>query len=130
MSLAKLIPLQGLIKTVLLFVLALILILIFFVGFGQFFIPILLTGIIIAFIYFTGMAKTTKSWQLMVFVLATFVMGFFIQRMTLIKMQTVDGDIPMTVEFWSSAVILVFFLFMFVWVAMRKSKKKMFKRGF
>jgi len=129
MSLSKLIPFQGLIRTALLFVLALVVIIIFFVGFSAYFIPLLLTVIVIALIYFTGMAKTTPPWQLMVFVLATFGMGFFIQRITVIRMQTIGEDIPMTTEFWGSALILVLFLFVFAWVAM-KSKSKIIRRGF
>lgn len=130
MSLSKIMPIQGLARTALLFVLALILIVIFFVGFSQYFIPLLLTIIVVALIYFTGMARTTPPWQIMVFILATFGMGYFIQRMTLIRMQTVGEEVPMTTEFWGSAIILVLFLFIFAYVAMKGKKGKMFKRGF
>jgi len=122
-TLEKMLPFQGLIKTLLIFVLVLIMIAIFFIGFSAFFIPLLFTGIIIAMLYFTGIAQRMPPWQTMVFVFLAFGMGYFIQRISIVSMSSVEGQMPSTTDAWFPMIGLALFILAFAYLASKMKTK-------
>jgi hypothetical protein len=127
---AKVLLLPGLIKTVLTFAAIFVLIAIFFIGFGQYFVPLLLTGIMIALLYFAGLIRRMPPWQTLLVILLTFGMGFFIQRISVLRMSTAEGQFSFsaTPDLWLSIIVLSSIVialgFLLALAMKRKSKRR------
>lgn len=81
MSMSKILGLGDLIKYVLIFVVAIIFIAIFFIGYGVFFVPLIMVGAVIGFLLLTGAWQRAPLWQVMFFIFITFFAVYAIQRM-------------------------------------------------
>lgn len=72
----------------------LVIVAIFFVGFGQWFIPLLLVGVVLGFALISGAASKVSFLQIIVCTMVTFVIGWGLQKMSIFVMT----GIPMSVN--------------------------------
>jgi len=94
MSISKIIGLADLVKYALIFVVAVIFIAIFFIGYGVYFIPMVMVAAIIGFLLLSGAWNRAPLWQVMFFIFVTFFSVYAIQRMCVFSLSTVGftGD--------------------------------------
>jgi len=85
----KFLNIADLIKYALIFAVAIIFIAIFFVGYGVFFIPLLMVGVVIGFLLLSGAWQRAPLWQVMFFIFVTFFAVYAIQRMCVFSLSTI-----------------------------------------
>jgi hypothetical protein len=87
---------SGLVKWVVIGIVAIVMICIFFIGYGGFFIPLLMVAAIALFILASGATKTTPLWQILIFILVAFFLTYAVQRLCVYGLSStfnVQGEI-------------------------------------
>jgi hypothetical protein len=105
------------IKWIVLGIIGIIFLAIFFMYFGEWFIPLALMLAIILSMWFTGAYKNLPSWVLIVAPLTAFCLGYVMQKLTIVSLSTTGGEVSSTIPaigYGLVAVVLVVLLFVFV----------------
>jgi len=87
---------SGLVKWVVIGIVAIVMICIFFIGYGQYFIPLLMVAAIALFILVSGAVKTTPLWQIAIFIFVAFFLTYAVQKLCIYGLSStfsVEGEI-------------------------------------
>lgn len=116
------------IKNIILGIIGLIVIVLFFILFGSWFIPLMLIGGVMIFLYKTEMWKQMQWWNLIIIVIAVGGIGYFLQRLTVIRMASVEA--PLTFESIGliAVVVVVLMITSIVLSSQLKARKMIRKR--
>lgn len=127
MALGKALGLQQMTKWIVIGIVAIIVIAIFFWQFGQFFIPLILTGMAVFILIFQSMqTKRPVNPVLMVSLpLSAFILGYFVQRISTVALSGADYPTDATslvIDQTMSIMLLIFVLVIVVAYAMSRRK--------
>ena len=113
MALAKMLGLQQMIKWLVIGIVLIVLVVIFFWQFGQFFIPLILTGIAV-FLLYTQSTQTRKPVSPILMVtlpLGAFMLGYFIQRVSTVALSGVGYSADSTTLVIDQTMTIMFLMF-------------------
>jgi len=125
MAFGKVLALQQMTKWIVVGIISIIVIVIFFWQFGQFFIPLMLAGLV-AFVLYVQSAQTKKpvsSILMVVLPLGAFTFGYFIQRMSTVALSGVGyspDPTTLVIDQTMSIMCLVFILVVVLMFAMSR----------
>ena len=133
MGWAKMLGMEQMVKWIVIGIVAIILIVIFFWQFSQFFIPLILTGMAVFILIFQSMqTKKPVHPALMVSLpLCVFIFGYFVQRISTVALSGFDYSTDPTglvIDQTMSIMLLIFLLVIVVAFAMSRKRGALSRR--
>lgn len=120
MALAKALGFQQMFKWIIIGIISIIFLVIFFWQFGQFFIPLLLAGLVVFLLYIQSMQtrKPISPVLIGVLPLGAFIIGYFIQRISIMTLSGSDYISDPTALIVDQTMTVMLFVFILAVVAM------------
>ena len=116
-------------KWLLIFIFAVMFFIIFFAGYAQWFIPLVCAGMVAASIYYMGLYKTMKGYQVIFSIMGAFILGWFLQLLSysVVKLSTYG----LSVSVFSEILLYTFAMvitFIFVMIILSRRRLIRFRR--
>jgi len=130
MAFAKVLALQQMTKWIVIGIVSIIVIVIFFWQFGQFFIPLMLTGLMVFALYLQSMQtkKPVSPMLMVVLPLGAFTFGYIIQRMSTVALSGVGYSADPTTLIIDQTMTIMCLVFILVVVLMFAMSRKAVRR--